>query len=42
MSFTLRLLAVLGLTVVIAGCSQQEEVVYVEEPVIMEPTSSKY
>lgn len=41
MSLTLRLLAVLGLTVFIAGCSQQEEPVFVEEPVVMEPTSNK-
>ena len=41
MSLALRLLAVLGLTVVIAGCAQQEEVIFVEEPVIMEPTSNK-
>lgn len=42
MSTTLRILAILGVAATLSACGQQEEVVYVAEPVIMEPSSSKY
>lgn len=41
MSTTLRILAILGVAAALSACAQQEEVIYVEEPVIMEPTSNK-
>lgn len=43
MSHIIRGVLALGFVAIVAGCSnQQEEVVYVEEPVIIEPVSNKY
>lgn len=41
MSNTFKIVAALSLVVVVAACSKEEEVVYVE-PVQEEPTMSKY
>lgn len=42
MSITLKSILALGLFTVIAACSQQEEeVIFVEEPVMEEPTMDK-
>ena len=42
MSNTLKALVALGLFTVIAACSQQEEeVIFVEEPVMEEPSMDK-
>jgi hypothetical protein len=42
MSNTLRILVALGFATVVAACAEQEEVIYVEEPVVSEPVSNKY
>lgn len=42
MSNPLRILMALGFVAIAAACSQQEEVVYVEQPVMVEPASNKY
>jgi hypothetical protein len=42
MSNSLRLVMALGFVAFAAACSQPEEVVYVEEPVVMEPATTKY
>jgi len=43
MSVTLKSLLAFGLLTVVAACAQQEEVVFVEpEPIMEEPTSSKF
>lgn len=43
MSATLKSILAVGLLTIVAACAQQEEVVFVEpEPIMEEPTSSKY
>ena len=43
MSITVKSLLALGLLTIAAACAQQEEVVFVEpEPIMEEPTSSKF
>ena len=43
MSFKLKALLAISLLTVVSACAQQEEVVFVEpEPIMEEPTSSKF
>lgn len=42
MSKSIKALVALSIVAFAAACAQQEEVVYVQEPVVAEPTSSKY
>ncbi|WP_269434821.1 hypothetical protein [Cochlodiniinecator piscidefendens] len=44
MSFSIKAFAVLGLALVVSACSKpvEEEIVYIEEPVIIEPVLNKY
>ena len=42
MSNPIRLVMALGFVAFVAACGQPEEVVYVEQPVIAEPTSNKF
>ena len=42
MSNSIKAVLALGLFAVVAACAQQEEVVYVEDPVVMEQPTTKY
>ncbi len=42
MSLTVKSLLALGLFTVFAACSQQEEEVIIDAPIIEEPTSNKF
>ena len=42
MSNSIKAVMALGLFVIVAACAQQEEVVFVEEPVMVEQPTTKY
>lgn len=42
MSNSIKAVVALGLFVVVAACGQQEEAVYVEQPVMVEQPTTKY
>jgi len=42
MSNTIKAVVALGLFFVVSACAQQEEEVFVEEPVVMEEPTTKY
>ncbi|MDT0682130.1 hypothetical protein RM543_05500 [Roseicyclus sp. F158] len=42
MSTSIKVIFALGLVAFAAACAQEEEVVFVEEPIVAEPVYSKY